>query len=514
MSIAKAIEAFTAKFADSIIATLTCFDRVMFKGYLPFSDDAHLNAFVDRVVGIPRKDFIPQLDRMSDTLVEHAQAMAEAAGAPYQYIQGKHRKEDIVDKIAQERRHPEGLLAVLCCLETCRSIKQRGGQGKPVLVFSPRQHRVLYFYFLDPEFGRMSIRIQTWFPFTVQVYVNGHEWLARQMLRRRVGFVQRDNAFTDLDNPRKAQQIADGFPGLRWQQHLERWAKLVNPLLKQTPWLAGMEHYWVIDQAELSTDVIFRSREALHPLFQRLVNYAIVTFSARDIFTFLGRRWHPNFQGEVGTDYKDRWPGARVKHRVKSNWLKMYDKFGQILRVETVINQPQEFKVRRRRRRGGERKMVWCPMNKGIANFYQYAAQATAANARYLEALSVVADPGPAYQEVEKLVQSRRIGERSYAGFNPARKDDVRLFQAVLQGEHHLHGFRNADIRDLYFGPTCLPEERRRQSAAIGRKLKRLHVRGLLRKTPHSRRWYVTAIGQSFLSAIVRLYYHGLAAAA
>jgi len=50
----------------------------------------------------------------------------------------------------------------------------------------------------------------------------------------------------------------------------------------------------------------------------------------------------------------------------------MYDKFGQVLRVETVINNPREFKVRRWRMRHGHRQRVWCPMNKGLANLYQY----------------------------------------------------------------------------------------------------------------------------------------------
>ena len=174
---------------------------------------------------------------------------------------------------------------------------------------------------------------------------------------------------------------------------------------------------------ELSTDVIFRDAAALKPLYERLLDHAAVNFSAQDILGFLGRRLHPRFDGEVVTECKkDRWPGARIKHRVKNNWLKMYDKFGRMLRIETVINQPREFKVRRARQRGGKRKMVWCPMNKGIANFYQYHAAALAANLRYLEALSVVDDPAPCYQQVESLVQSRKIGERSYAGFNPARE--------------------------------------------------------------------------------------------
>ena len=95
----------------------------------------------------------------------------------------------------------------------------------------------------------------------------------------------------------------------------------------------------MIEQAEYATDVLFAGRSKLAGLYQRLLDYAAVNFSAQDILTFLGRKLHGNFQGEVLTDCKkNRAPGARIKHRMKDNWLKMYDKFGQILRVETVIN--------------------------------------------------------------------------------------------------------------------------------------------------------------------------------
>lgn len=510
----KTICSFLAKFAGSIVATLSCYDRLIFKGYLPFGGDEHLNAFVDGRLRIPRKDFLPEVQRMSQQLVEHAQQMAHDAGAPYCYLQGKHDKKRLIDRIARDRRHPEGLLAVLCFQETCRTVKLRWGRQRPRLEFAYRPQRVLYYYFLDPEFGRLHVRIQTWFPFTIQVYVNGHEWLARQMIRRRLGFVQQDNAFVELDHPEKAQQLADRFPALRWQTQLARWARVVNPHLRRG-WLRGASYRWVIDQAEFATDVIFHSKAALAQLYPRLLDHAAVNFSAQDILTFLGRRLHGRFDGEVVTECKkDRWPGARIKHRMKHNWLKMYDKFARLLRVETVINQPREFKVRRCRQRHGRRQMVWCPMNKGVANFYQYHAVAVAANTRYLEALSSVTDPKVAYQQIQRLVQSRRVNGRSYAGFNPAREEDVRLFAAVLRGEHLLAGFRNADIRRLLHGDCSCPLDRRRHSASVGRKLKRLHVRGLLRKVPHTRRWQATPLGQRLLGAIARLYYHGLSNAA
>lgn len=505
---------FVAKFANSIVATLSCVDRLIFKGYLPFGGDQQLNRFVDRI-DIRRKDFVPLLEPMSERLVERAKSAAASAQAPYRYLQGRHSKEKLIDQILRERKLDSGLIAVLCCLESCRTVKLRYGDGKPRLAFIRRPQRVLYYYFLDPEFGRVHVRIETWFPFTVQIYVNGHDWLAQQLAKKRAAFVQHDNCFTALDDPAAAQREADRFFHLAWKSRLHRWAKQVNPLLKEVPWLRGMEYRWVIDQFEYSTDVLFRSRRHLAELYPRLLDHAAVHFSAQDILTFLGRKLHPRFQGEVLTHcQKDRHPGARIKHRMKNNWLKMYDKFGQVLRVETVINNPREFKVRRWRSRGGRRQRVWCPMNKGIANLYQYWAAARAANVRYLEALSVVNDPTAAYQQVALLVHPKRRGQRTFSGFNPARKGDVQFFRAVLRGEHELKGFRNADLRRLLGLPDQDRHQRRRAQAAIGRLLKRLHVRGLVAKVPRTRRWKVTPLGRRTLGACVRLYYHGLATAA
>jgi hypothetical protein len=298
-------------------------------------------------------------------------------------------------------------------------------------------------------------------------------------------------------------------------KQLSRWARQVNPLLSGRGWLAGMNYYWVTEQAEYATDILFAGRTKLSELYPRLLDHAAVNFSAGDILTFLGRKLHGNFQGEVLTDLKKkRCPGARVKHRMKENWLKMYDKFGLILRVETVINQPREFRVRRKRERKRQMQMVWCPMNKGVANLPSYRHVMKVSNERYLNALSVVGDPAPTYQQVSQLAESKRSSGRRYAGFNPARRQDVQLFQAVLCGQHLVRGFRNVDIRQALWGESKDTRERRRQANAVTRRLKRLHVRGLLAKIPRTHRWRVTDRGHRLLGTILQLHYHGLSIAA
>jgi hypothetical protein len=132
----------------------------------------------------------------------------------------------------------------------------------------------------------MHVKLQTWFPFTVQVYVNGHEYLAKKLAAQGIGFQKVDNAFVWLADVERAGQYARGFWRRDWPRFLDCLAGRVNPLLGD--WLAGQNYYWVIDQAELSTDVVFRDKSALATLRPALYEHAALCFGAEQVMTFLG----------------------------------------------------------------------------------------------------------------------------------------------------------------------------------------------------------------------------------
>lgn len=500
---------FVSKYNRLIASTLHCFDRVIFKGYLPgLTYLAGLRRFVDGNLKIRRKDFIPWAKEQSQRIVEHAEALARKADRPYVYLQGKQRKEKLASDLLRRSPIAEGLVCVLRCLEHGPSFRLVQGQGRP--DFSPDRPLALvfYFYYLDPDLGLIHIRVPTLFPWSIQIAVNGHDYLAQQMVRAKLGFVQEDNVFVELDDPAKAQELSDGFSGEDWPKRLTAVARVVLP--RAPKGLGGWDHHWVTDQAEQACDVLFKSRAALGQVYPRLVDHAALSFKAPDILGFLGRRLHGRFDGEVLTECKkDRLPGMRIKHRVKNNWIKMYDKRGLVLRIETVINDPKEFKVRRRCIQGGREVMAWRPMSKGVANLHCCQEKARAANDRYLAALCAAEEPPESIDDLHRLGEPCRRGDRSYAGFNPARAGDMALFACLCQGAYLLNGFRNQDIRGAIFsGEAGAREEKRRKSAAVGRILKRLHVRGLLLKIPHSRRWHLSARGRELLTELMRAHHH------
>ena len=498
---------FVGKFASLILWKLSCFDRVIFKGHLPFSYAAKFEAFVDYVLKMRRADFMQvTAPAWSERLVEPAKVFAGQCGRLYEYYQGD------IDKDAwakeQLRQYPlrHGLVGVLCVMEACPTFKLAQGDGRPCFVSKKIPQRVLYYYFWDKDLGLMHVRLQTWAPFTCQIYANGHDYVMQKLTQAGIGFEKIDNAFVQLDDPAQAQRLANRFAKLPWPKILERYARLVNPLLHKE--LKQLSHYWVIDQAEFATDLLFTSKHALGGLFARLLEFALLTFSPKKIYQYLGRKWHERFDGDLATWYKtEREPGSCLKHFMKKNWLKMYDKLGLLLRVETVINQPGDFKVFRAcQHRDGSISKGWFGMCKGVGNLHHYQRHALACNQRYLDALTPVADPTPGYDDLKVLTEPKREQGRSTAGFNPAREEEARLFAAVLAGDHIARGFRNKDIRIAIFAGVKDPKRRRRQSAAVGRILNRLHARSLVKKVPHSRLWRVTDRGRRILADTLRTY--------
>jgi len=127
----------------------------------------------------------------------------------------------------------------------------------------------------------------------------------------------------------------------------------------------------VTAQAEFSTDLVFKSRAHLRHLVPRLLEHRLCAFSPTMCWPSSGASSTRRSQGEVLTalrahELDGRLLGHRVKPRMKQTWIKMYNKPGLLLRIETVINDPEEFRVRRRERRPGRRRTEWVPLRKGV----------------------------------------------------------------------------------------------------------------------------------------------------
>jgi hypothetical protein len=505
------MKAFLDKHESKITGVLSCFDRMLFRGYLPIMSGAAMAQFLSQT-GIKFRNLKTFLTEHAATLKAHAQAMAEREGRPYMYLASAGtRKEQRAREIAEADGIEEGLVCVFAQLEPCNTFSFRFQQGRPFVNSARRKCLHIYYYFMDREFGLIHVMVQTWFPMRMQVFVNGHNWLANKLVANGIKFTQCENAFLWIEDIDRAQRFADRLASVNWPVVLNRYAHKTNPLMGSL--LGTMQYYWVTAQCEYATDVMFRSATDLEQLYRKLVSHSMQYFGAKEVMNFLGKKLVGQFRGEVVSDMTDRFkrrlPGTRVKHRAKMNWIKMYDKSGSVLRVETVINQPEAFKMRKRVWRKGQRVTEWVPMRKGVANLFRYREVSLAANGRYLEALAVVDDPSTALKELNAISQRKRTrAGQSVKAFNPLSEEDQQIFKALLSGANTINGFRNQDIRARLAGSPLLRGCRRcvaKQSAKISRLLKRLHTYGLIAKVPRARRWRLTKKGWALLSAAISL---------
>lgn len=499
---------------DQLRGCVTVVDRLIIHGHLSRLWFANHMAYLLNRLGVHIvRDFGRFMEQASRKVVTHAEALAKKAGRPFVYQDRVvHGKDELARQIAARDGIREGLICVFSTVEPAMCFALAGGAIRPRL----RKCLHLYFYLIDRELGFMHLRLQTWFPFQIQVYLNGHEWLARQLERRGVGFERYENTFLRIDDLPLARRLCDSFIRRRWSRLFDAFARRINPWLDVVRAQGFGSYYWCINACEVATDLMWCDRRCLLDILDDLFDYALRGFCADDVVRFLGLKHRPK-TADVETRHARRPEGRRIKHRVRHNWLKLYDKWS-VLRIETVINYPYDFRVLRfEADRRGRRRGRWMRMNRGIGNLWRYVQIGEATNRRYLDALAEVTPTGQAIAQLDSLCHNRSHQGHHYARFNPVCTADANVFQAVLDGAHLISGLANRDLRHrLWPVPPRDAAEARRRCRRASRLIRKLRGHGILAKVPGRRRYRVTLMGRRLLAAAIhyrqREFPHALAA--
>lgn len=310
------------------------FDRMIFKGHLTM---LYPNGAIARLLygqGVLLKDFKPYVEGISQQIKQHAEQLAVDARRPFRYLETSmtakkgQSKETLAQQMAVEDNLKEGLIGVFYTLEPCSTFTVRGNHQTQKLEVVRRNTKCLhyYFYYLDAELGFMHIRLQSWFPFQIQVYVNGRECLGRYLDQQGITYQRYDNCFTQINDLVAAQEFCEKFAHFEWPPVLNALAERVNPILKVIREAGFTGYYWVADQCEIATDIMFKDRTSLEAILPDLFEHAILKSACQDILRFLGRKLHGNFKGEITSSLKKRPEGWRARHTLKRNSLKLYDK--------------------------------------------------------------------------------------------------------------------------------------------------------------------------------------------
>ncbi|MHC4310700.1 MAG: hypothetical protein ACYSSN_12235 [Planctomycetota bacterium] len=497
------MEQFLTRHKEHITGVLSGFDRVLFRGTLRSISHVEGMSMFLSCRHVLLKDFGAFVEKQSTHLKEHAKAFALRHARPYQYTQSSSvSKEQIAKGIMKRDGITKGLICVLSCVEPCQcyAIRKDRESKKLQLIVAKRKCLHFYFYFIDREFGFMHVRLQSWFPFPIQVCINGREWLAREMDKAGIDYLRRENCFVHITEMQKAQEMADATAKRNWHKLLNRFSDRFNPLLQQ---LDIHGYYWTIREAEYATDIIFKDADYLKEVYKTLIHHAIENFSCEDVMRFLQRRSNVRFKGEVVSDIRKRVEGTRIRHRVEENSIKMYDKQEYVLRIETTINNPRRFKVYRNAYRKGQQTKAWIPMRKGIADIYRRVELSRAANARYIDAFSVIGNHQPSHHHFDAVCKPVHKNKRRYRPLRPIAPDEAKLFESVLHGEFLLRGFRNADLRALLFQETNSQKQKCRHIGKTSRLIRLLRAHGLIQKVSKTRLYRITRKGHLLMSTSV-----------
>jgi hypothetical protein len=473
-------------------------DRVVITGTLPTACYAagmtrFLSAKQIRIF-----DYFDFTKPLKDGIHENAKRLAAEADLEIEFIRKfkSFRKEERVQEILKERGDHPGLVHVFSAMETCNSYKPWHDKSTHRTFLKPDGGKCLhyYFYFIDEEFGLCYLRVPTWCPFRLQFYCNGHNWLARQLDKQGIGYQMLDNAFVAIDDWSTAQQLADAFDVRELHRRLDQYADRFCPVGPTF----GERYHWSLMQTEYASDIVFHQAKDLAGVYDEILRTAIHAVKAEQIATFLGKKLHGNYTAEMGSHFHTRIEGTCIKHHAANQaTIKMYDKFGRVLRIETTVNDVHFFKhYRKVEHRDGTSSMKQAPVQKTIYSLPVLMELCRAANRRYREFVSALEDPSEGLKKLRKIAQPVREAGRNYPGFNLLAPQDQQLFQVIARGEHQINGFNNRALRRVLS---------QKSSSQISRLLKRLRTHGLIKKVGRTYKYYLTKLGQATVIATNKL---------
>jgi hypothetical protein len=505
---------FIDRFGQHVTGFISGFDRLRFRATLrPLFQPGGMEIYLYSAKVLV-KDFAHFAKGLTDRIRKAAYASFEQLGRPIRYLTDSSlSKEDLARQLAQRDGITSGPICLFACVEPCLSFQLRGDRKakklRVVLEHSKCTH--LYHYYQHAQLGQLNVRVQTWFPFSLDICLNGRQWLARQMDQAGIAYHQRDNCFVWIEDCARAQALLAQQLRSNWTKLLDGLLQLAHPLHQQiTSRMKALHYYWSASQSEYATDILFDQPKNLERLYPQFIHHAVKTFRSPDVLRFLGNRHalrqgkvHSCFQGQLTTSLKERPEGVRLRHSLKGNSLKIYDKEGSVLRVETTIFHPQEFKVYRPKEGDAQGQKRWRKLRRGVADLCRRAEVSFAANERYLQALASVTGSSPLQAEAAGVCRAVFYRNRRYRGLNPLAQSDYQLLQALSRGEFSLSGMRNRHLRRLLYTPTKCPVQQRRNAAVITRQLALLRAHGLLKKIPHTQRYQLTPKGRRIITALL-----------
>lgn len=510
------MKAFLRAFAGLVCGVLHGFDRLVFRGHLRQITTVHGMDHLLHTNRVLYKHFQGYVQDKTRQLIEAALVEAQQQQRPIIYLPTSSiSKEEEAQQIARRDGIGSGLVCVFKCLEPCWTFDLHRNRARQQLELRGKKGKCLflYHYYQHPDFGAMYGRIQTWFPFAIQIGLNGREWLTRQLQKEGLPYRRYDNKVTWVQDLPRAQQLLDAQLQVNWPERLEAIRRLIHPAHPDVLGRVPLAYYWSVFQSEWASDFLFKP-EDVERVQAPLLRHALLHFRSAEVLRFLGQKLpargavHGNFTGEVTTTLKRRPEGVCVRHAVKHNSLKMYSGPG-FLRLETTVNQPSDFKVYRTTENDPDGEQAWRPLRKGVADLHRRAVVCQAANDRYAEGLAASQEPTPLKTWTDPLCRrvlapGKNPQHRKVRALNPLAPADADLLAGILDPKFAVNGLRNRDVVTLLYPQASADAaEQRRRSGHATRLLRLLRAHGLLHKIPKAHRYQLPAEARQRITAVL-----------
>jgi hypothetical protein len=492
------------RFSSLVKGSISGFDRIVFKGFiLPLMTASGAMQFCGSK-HILNKNYKKWMIEQSAYLTEAAnQYGKENCGRGIIPISTwRIRKEELARQRQESEQIESGLIGIWSCLESASSYRARYCErsGYPQLRNYQTRCKHLYFYFDHCEFGFMNIRLQTWFPYHIQICLNGREWLRRCLEQNGIDFLARGNKFLHISDYQEAQALLDKQLDVRFAKLLDGFVPIVFPMIQDVlgPHLS---YYWTMWQSEWAADLIFPSPRELNSIMDALLRHAHMTGNSTRVLRYLDRpltssgKPDARSKDQVSTRVTDFNDGIRVRHWVDKNSVKVYNE-QNVLRVETTINDPAKFRVfRHKKGQSPDEPKSRLPLRKGVMDIPLRAKISEQVNDRFMDDLSTLHDETPTNKIISEITCPQKKFERIFRALDPTGKDRE-LLQCLDNPQFRIAGLTNKMLRETLSETTFGSGRTQKQlSAKISRHLRLLRAHGIIRKLPKQNRYQMTLKG-------------------
>jgi hypothetical protein len=485
------------RYAKELAGELRCFDRAILHGTL--IDVAHPGALL---VSMQQAGFRPRdLTRFAQPITgqvrDHIIGLARQQGLEIEMVLRKNfRQEDRVAEILRTRGSHPGLVHIFAVKESATVYDTRHARADGWAQIIARRGACIhyYLYWIHPRLGLIHVRVPTWLPLRLQVYFNGHNWLARKLDEAGIGYQMTDNAFSQCADWKGAQALADQMDPRQLHAELKQLTQQCCPATAQFP----NGYHWCLTQVEYAHDLVFKEAARMDQLFDELARQALLAIKVEDVARFLGKRLPLSHDTQVNSHLGRRHAGLRLKHSFGPASVKLYNRPGGILRLEMTTYDVSFFRhYRQVVHQDGTKEQMLATMKKSIYSLPDLAELMQAGVRRYSQWLASLAEHTAGHREIIRLGRPEHDAQgRSYRGFNPFLEEDERVLQIVLSGEHALVGLTARRLRRVLHSWS---------RGRISRLLKRLRLHGLLRKVGKTYTYHLTGLARRVVTAVLHL---------